>query len=149
VTPAARFAAGAVAGDRDASRIGVEVDRVLDCEPKRGERVVDRRREAVLGCEPVINREDRHVGVERNEPACVVVRFEVAHDEAPAVEIHEQPAVLADPGGRIEVGSERAGRTGDRDLLDARDLWLGAAERSRVFGDLHSPRSRAECLERR
>src|SRR6202035_3477151 len=52
-----QIAAGAVAADGDAARIGAELHRVLDREPERGDRIVERGRKRVLGSEPVCDRE--------------------------------------------------------------------------------------------
>ena len=55
-----------------------------------GDGVVDRGRERMFRREPVIDREDVHVGVAAEAPAQAVMGVEIAHDEAAAVIVDQQ-----------------------------------------------------------
>ena len=116
------MAAGAVAADRDAGRVGAELGRAGVGVAERGERVVDRGREAVLGREAVVDGE--HAGARRRGEQAHgrVVGVEVADDPAAAVEEDEQggrrgPVRLV---GHVEARPQRPVGAGDGEPLHAR-----------------------------
>lgn len=99
-----QVSARAVAGHRDAVGTHAPTRRLGDGEPPRGERVVDRGGEGMLGREPVVDREDVGPGGQRQPADEVVVADPIPLDEAAAVEEHDEP-------DRIDLGAV----TGSRD----------------------------------
>ena len=85
-----QVAAGAVAADRDAGRVGAELGRAGVGVAEGGERVVDRGREAVLGGEAVVHGEHARARRRGQQARGRVVRVEVAHDPPAAVEEDQQ-----------------------------------------------------------
>jgi hypothetical protein len=74
---------------------------------------------------------------------------QIAHDEATAVKVDQQPANLADAVRHVEASSQRPDGARHRDLLDVPDLDLRPLEVSRIIGNLVPRLWHAKRLERR
>ena len=104
--------------------------RVLLRDPdERGERVVDRRREAMLGSEPVVDADQTRARCDRKHPA-------------DGIEVVER---AEDPASAVEVG-DRADRLRDR-LVDPRRDRPRRARNLDVAHDGHGGPGADQCLE--
>ena len=104
-------AAGAVPADGDARGIQAETLGVREDPARRGDGVVVRGRERVLGREAVIEREDDDARAVREGPTEAVVRVDRAYDPPAAVEVDDGGgAVGGRAGRRIDASAARAGR---------------------------------------
>ena len=124
-------ATGAVADDRQPPRIEAERTRFMRQPRKRGDAVLNRGREGVLGREAIVEREDGRAGVVAKRAAEYVMRVDVAEDTAAAMDEKDRRAVAARCGivsaQTYRSGGARCGeiaRHGDR---RRRDLGLGQA----------------------
>ena len=129
----AEVPSGAVAADGDAIGIGAEVARVGQRPAECGPGVVERRRERMLGREPVGHAEHVRAGLAAQDAARRVVRVEIANHETAAVKVDEQRRlgpgsarrrIVADgdpviAGGDLEVehGADRQRRSTEDDRL--------------------------------
>ncbi len=117
-------AAGAVAADGEPRRIDPE-RRALPGDPGgRGEAILDRGREFVLGRQAVVDRDDGAAGGIGEMAAERVVRFDIADDPAAAVEIDQHRQVRRRRGAGAAIEAQRNGaaiRPRCREVADLRD----------------------------
>ena len=85
-----QIATRAVAADGDAARVDAQRRASRRAQRVAAHAVVRRGREAVLGAEPVVDRQHRDAGLQRQLAAQHVVRVAVADGPAAAVEVHQQ-----------------------------------------------------------
>ncbi len=90
-----QVAAGAVAAHGHARGLAAELRRVLRSPAEGRRRILHRGGEAMLGRQPVVDREHVHAGVSREEAAGAVVGVEVADHPAAAVVVDEERAPRA------------------------------------------------------
>ena len=121
---------------------------MVHSEAKRGESILNRCGKAVLRGAPVVDGKDRRASVLRKEPAGVVVRLEIAHDEATTVEVDEQTAAERTIGSYIQTGTQRTVRAVDRDVLDAADHALWPLEGPSVCDHLSASFRHAQRVKR-
>ncbi len=107
--------ARAVAADRERPRPSADLFGVLRDPGRRSPGVVERRREAVLGGEPVVDRADDAAGEAGERRADAVVRDQAAQHPAAAVEVHEHRCGLVP--GPVDARRDPTGRTGHGALL--------------------------------
>jgi hypothetical protein len=106
-------AAGAVAADRRGATRSRPSARHGGAPSGRGEAVVDRGREAVLGAHAVVDRDDRAARAVGELAAEHVVGVEVADGPAAAVEVHQhrrRRRVVAAPRRPVQAQRDRAVR---------------------------------------
>ncbi len=152
-------AARAVAAHGDAVRVRAQLLRVLERPAQRRLAVLDRRRERVLGRQPVVDRQHVRAPVAAQQPAGGVVGVEVADHEAAAVVVDDQRVRAAGLRRHVVAGLDRAfgavhlevAHLLHRDLAARRTPRPGAARRrapraaaaSRSAGCPGAPSSRA------
>ena len=88
-----KIATGAVATDGNPGGIGAEFSSVVHGPREGGDGIVDSSGEWVLRCQPVVDREYVHVGVTGEQPAWLVVTFEIADDPPATVKKDQQGSV--------------------------------------------------------
>src|ERR1039457_1421319 len=128
--------AGAVATDREAGRVCADLIRVLGDPAHRRVAVVDRRREPVLGGQPVTSHDDQRAGGVGQAAADAVGRVDGAEDPAAAEEI-EQRGQRPLAGGPVQPQRQLAAGPGDLqigDLVDGLRLAPPGPGRGKVGG---------------
>ncbi|CAB4624849.1 unannotated protein [freshwater metagenome] len=113
------IAAGTVSGDGKTRGIDTEFLGIGGNPLGRGPGVIDRRGELRLRREPIVDGDNHALGLARDHPTAVIMRFEIPDDPATAVkERHDGEPGL---GGRaIDADGDLATRAGDRAIGDAR-----------------------------
>ena len=112
--------AGGIAADPEPGRIDPELFRMRGDPRRRGEGILQSRRERVLGREPVIDRDDPEAAGFGEHPADPVMGVETAGHQPAAVQVDEAGAALAFHR-RVEPRGDRTGRTRQDEIagLDA------------------------------
>ena len=118
-------AAGAVAADPDRGRIAAEPLGVGERPAGRGDRVVRRRRERVLGSEAVLDAEHRDPGAGADHAALAVIARDVADREPAAVEEDERRHRPLHALGDVEASGQRSRAAVDLEVLGGGDLGSG------------------------
>ena len=114
----------AVAGDGEPGSVTAERADAVGGPLSRSETVLETGRELVLGSQPVVDANDHGVDVAAQQPAVVVVRVQVADDEAATVEEHDRrhrPLVRRP----VDADRDRARRTWDLLVVDRCDVGQG------------------------
>ena len=128
--------AGAVAADREAGRVGADLGGVPGDPAQRRVAVVDRRRERVLGGQPVTRHHDQRAGGVGQAAADAVGRVDGAEYPAAAEEV-QQRGQRPPAGGPVQPQRQLAAGPGDRqvgDLADGLRLASAGLDRGQVRG---------------